>query len=606
MTQVPPPSAAPTVRCTHCGEDHPRTYAHCPQTGRGITGKALLGRIIAGKYRLIGELGEGGMGTVYAAESTRVGRKVAIKRLHPELAADENAVRRFHREARAAGATGHEHIVEVLDMGVAEDGAPFLVMEYLQGENLAQVLRREGRLTPQRACHLLGQALDALSAVHARGIIHRDLKPDNLFLARHDGSSETVKVVDFGVSKIRREAGESFETSLTRTGTAVGTPYYMSPEQARGMKAHDHRVDLYAAGVILYQCLSGRLPFDAGNYHALLQAILAGKPPPLEGIAPGVDPELSAVVQRAIAVRPGDRFATAQQMLEALVPFGAALPSALHRTEPHGTPSLLSTASSAVPRTPSPEDSAGEVPKPLRLAHQPVAFEARSADWDEQRAPVLRIGSARTPAPSVPAPRPPSPSEADASSTAAPEASHVKGSLLVDAVEHLRREHGTDAYQQLVEELSAEVRGLVEGVILPVTWLPLEHYEELLRTAERLHGPGDGRIAIAIGEATAEAELTATHRPFLASATPMLAMQRIPQLYRAYHSTGQVEVRPGTGDGWQVAVHGLPPHVHLHPMAMSGFYRRLLELTGARDVRASIVSTRGRGTSPAVTALRWR
>ncbi|MFW5876790.1 MAG: protein kinase domain-containing protein [Myxococcota bacterium] len=597
MTHAPPSSAAPAVRCTHCGEDHPRTYAHCPQTGQDLTGATLLGHVIAGKYRLMGELGEGGMGTVYAAENLRVGRKVAIKRLHPELAADENAVRRFHREARAAAATGHEHIVEVLDMGVAEDGAPFLVMEYLQGENLAQLLRRAGRLAPQRACHILGQALEALSAVHGRGIIHRDLKPDNLFLAAH-GGEERVKVVDFGVSKVRREAGESFATSLTRTGTAVGTPYYMSPEQARGMKAHDHRVDLYAAGVILYQCLSGRMPFDAGNYHALLQAILAGKPPPLEGIAPGVSPELSAVVQRAIAVHPGDRFATAQQMLEALVPFGAKLPSDLHRTVPHGTPSLPSDAAPAL-QTPSPQESAGDVPKPLRLAHQPVAFEAHSADWDESRAPVLRIRT-RAPAPDPPSSEPGPPPKT------APEAIRVKGSLLAHAIEHVRQEHGPDTYQRLLADLPADVRTLAEGVILPIAWLPLEHYEGFLREADRLLGPGDGRVAIAIGEATAEVELTNTHGPFLANATPMLAVQRIPQLYRAYHSAGRVEVQPGTSNGWQISMDGLPPEAHLHPLAMSGFYRRLLELTGARDVRASVVSSRRRGAAPAIATLRWR
>jgi eukaryotic-like serine/threonine-protein kinase len=288
----PSTSSPASVSCRHCGAQHPTSFSHCPNTGRSLTsGLALVGRVIADRYKILALLGEGGMGAVYVAEHLPVGRKVAVKRLHPELASDEKAIARLQREARAAGATGHEHVVEILDLGFADDGAPFLVMEYLRGRSLAQQLREEPRLEPIRACRLAGQVLCALEAVHARGIVHRDLKPDNIILTRRRGDPEFVKVVDFGISKVRPDEGEA-TMHLTRTGVMLGTPYYMSPEQARGMKALDHRLDLFALGVILYEALSGQLPFSGENYHQLLQSILTGRHEPLSTFAPALPPAL--------------------------------------------------------------------------------------------------------------------------------------------------------------------------------------------------------------------------------------------------------------------------------------------------------------------------
>ncbi|MBX7197552.1 MAG: protein kinase, partial [Sandaracinaceae bacterium] len=310
------------VRCPHCTEAHPPTYSHCPRTGKPLqTGPALVGRIIAGRYRVTGILGEGGMGAVYIAEHLLLGRKVAIKRLHPELTGDEKAVARFQREARAAAATGHEHIVEVLDLGYAEDGAPYLVMEYLRGVALAQVLKQEGRLPLARAANIIGQVLAALAAVHQREIVHRDLKPDNVFLTRRGGVQDYVKVLDFGISKMKQDEGEP--TNLTRTGVTMGTPYYMSPEQARGMRKLDHRVDLYAVAVMMYECLTGRLPLMGDNYHALLQQILRVEPLPPSSIVPGLPAALDAVLLKGLAKDPAQRFSSAAEMLEALAPFGA-------------------------------------------------------------------------------------------------------------------------------------------------------------------------------------------------------------------------------------------------------------------------------------------
>jgi serine/threonine-protein kinase len=214
-----PTSAASVIRCQHCGAEHPATFTHCPSTGRSLaTGEALVGRVVADRYRVLSLLGEGGMGAVYAAEHLLIGRRVALKRLHPELAADAKAIARFHREARAAAATGHENIVDILDMGFGEDGAPFLVMEYLAGQSLAELLRREGRLPPTRAASIVGQLLDALAAVHRRDIVHRDLKPDNLLLVRRAGRQDFVKILDFGISKMKRDDDGM---ALTRTGVTL-------------------------------------------------------------------------------------------------------------------------------------------------------------------------------------------------------------------------------------------------------------------------------------------------------------------------------------------------------------------------------------------------
>ncbi|HEY8427228.1 MAG TPA: serine/threonine-protein kinase, partial [Sandaracinaceae bacterium] len=370
---VAPEESAP---CRYCGEPHPASFSHCPNTGRSLhAGRALIGRVIANRYRVLGLIGEGGMGAVYVAEHLMIGRKVALKRLHPELMGDAKAVARFQREARAAAAIGNEHIVEVLDLGFGEDQAPFLVMEYLRGSSLASVLRRERRLEPRRACHIVGQLLAALSAVHARGIVHRDLKPDNIILTHRRGDPDFVKVVDFGISKMQKE--EDGALALTRTGVMLGTPFYMSPEQARGIQELDHKVDLYAAGVILYGCLTGRLPFDGENYHQLLQAILRGTHPTVRELRPELPEDLSAVVERAIALEPSARYASAREMLLALVPHGARDPGVAPSEAPprpsdwideqaKTTPIAVGRDAEQAPTAPLPRSAASDATEPAR------------------------------------------------------------------------------------------------------------------------------------------------------------------------------------------------------------------------------------------------
>jgi serine/threonine-protein kinase len=278
-----------------------------------------VGKTLGRKYRVSGVLGKGGMGVVLEAENTAIKKKVAIKLLHANLITDPNTVQRFQREARTAASTGHEHIVEVYDMGTTADGAPFIVMELLEGQTLQKLLKKTRRLETDRACAIAIQVLSGLSAVHARGIVHRDLKPANVILIGRGGQKEYVKVVDFGISKIREKGRE--ESGLTATGVVMGTPHYMSPEQARGEKTVDHRADLYAVGAMLYRCVAGRVPYRGRNYNQILAQILAAPPPRVRTVQPAVEPLLAEVIEHAMARQPERRYGSAATFAADLAEF---------------------------------------------------------------------------------------------------------------------------------------------------------------------------------------------------------------------------------------------------------------------------------------------
>jgi serine/threonine protein kinase len=280
----------------------------------------LSGTILDGKYELSRLIGEGGMGTVYEATHRLIGRRLAVKFLHTQYVASEEVVTRFQREAQAAAAIGHENIIEVTDMGQAPDGAPYIVMEFLDGSDIKRVLADEGAISPPRAAHVMVQALSALQAAHDAGIIHRDLKPENIYLVNKPDRPYYVKLLDFGISKFRSLEAEGSK-GLTQTGTVLGTPYYMSPEQARGDQDISVKSDVYAMGVILYQMLTGTLPFDAPNYNALLIKILTEDPPPPEAINPDIPPELADAIKIAMARSPRDRFKNCIEFRKRLLPF---------------------------------------------------------------------------------------------------------------------------------------------------------------------------------------------------------------------------------------------------------------------------------------------
>ena len=284
------------------------------------------GDVLAGKYRLEKVAGEGGMGVVYAAEHLVLKQRVAIKVLLPDAVTSEHVVERFAREAQSAARIMSEHVARVMDAGTTDTGAPFLVMEYLEGCDLEELLHVEGPLPMTDVVDYLLQALEALAHAHAVGLVHRDIKPANLFLACRADGGNVIKMLDFGISKTI----ESRPEDRVLTGQAVlGSPVYMSPEQLRNAKDIDARADLWSLGVVAYELLCGKPPFDGDGVGEIFAAVLEKDAEPLHERRPGLPPELSAIVAKCIQRKPEDRWADAAVLARALKPYGTGTHDAL-------------------------------------------------------------------------------------------------------------------------------------------------------------------------------------------------------------------------------------------------------------------------------------
>ncbi len=278
---------------------------------------SLIGFTLTNKYKVLRQIGRGGMGVVYEAEHVELGKRVAIKLMLEKYAEDNEAITRFKREAFAASQIGNPHIIDVSDIGTAPDGRSYVVMELLNGSPLSRVLEA-GPMSPTRAIGIMRQVLRAVGAAHAKGIIHRDLKPDNIFLTDRGDGSDFVKLLDFGISKIVDLDAEVASTRLTSTGMVMGTPLYMAPEQAMGSPI-DHHCDIYACGVILYEMLAGKPPFEGATYAVLVAKLLTATPPLLSEVRPGLPHALVVATARALEKEPEARFDSADK-------FAASLP----------------------------------------------------------------------------------------------------------------------------------------------------------------------------------------------------------------------------------------------------------------------------------------
>ncbi|MBN1771021.1 MAG: serine/threonine protein kinase [Deltaproteobacteria bacterium] len=322
------------------------------------------GQVLEGKYRLLRQLGEGGMGVVWAAEHVRLGRPLAVKLLRGDLADNPRTLQRFHQEAVAASRIGNPHIVEVIDLGTAPNNAPFIVMELLEGQTLYDLLQDQPVLPVGRAVDILCQVLSGLAAAHAKNIVHRDLKPANVFLTRYGNRDDFVKLVDFGVSKILGS-----DAQLTRSGALLGTPTYMAPEQVLARRRLDHRVDLWAAGVILYLALTGRRPHEASTRNELLVRIVNSDVKPIRPQRREVDEPLERAVLRALQRDVDRRWPSAEMFRDALLPYrvqGSIVPAA-GRATPIGVPTGAArpgarASSSPTSSAPPPEDQTVSTP----------------------------------------------------------------------------------------------------------------------------------------------------------------------------------------------------------------------------------------------------
>jgi serine/threonine protein kinase len=343
--------------------------------------------LVAGKYRVTDLLGRGGMGSVWAGVHTSLGTRVAVKFIDVEHATSREARQRFENEARAAASLRSKHVVEVYDHGVTEDGRPFIVMEYLDGEPLDRRLDRVGRMHPKDAARIAGQVCRALSKAHAVGIVHRDLKPENVFLVWDDeDGADVAKVVDFGIAKFTDSV--SVSSSATRTGSVLGTPYYMSPEQARGLRSVDFRSDLWSVGVIVFRCMTGHLPFEGEAVGDVLVKLCTAPIPVPSHLAPDLPPGFDAWTARALAREPEGRFQSAADLAQSLAAVcgltgpvmanlsGDALSTVQmpSRLGPHVTPFSATTPSPAL--TPAPLH--GTTGAPITQTPTPVAEKPRA------------------------------------------------------------------------------------------------------------------------------------------------------------------------------------------------------------------------------------
>ncbi len=279
------------------------------------------GAVVAGKYRVERVLGAGGMGVVVAAHHMVLDERVALKFLLPEALASPEAVARLVREARAATRIKSEHVGRVIDVGQLDDGAPFIVMEYLEGADLSAMLEERGPLATAQAVDFLLQACEAIAEAHLRGVVHRDLKPANLFCVTTPDGSLSIKVLDFGISKVATADGDQ---KLTKTSAVMGSPVYMSPEQMRRSKDVDGRTDIWSLGVILFELLTGRIPFDAESAPELIIKIATEPPPLLRTILPDAPAALEIALAHCLEKDPAQRFQNVGELALALQPFGTS------------------------------------------------------------------------------------------------------------------------------------------------------------------------------------------------------------------------------------------------------------------------------------------
>ncbi|AUX19587.1 protein kinase [Sorangium cellulosum] len=367
-----------------------------------------IGRdLLEGQFKILQKIGSGGMGSVYKALQADPNRMVAVKILHPKLANRKDLVSRFRREARAMSHLTHPNTVKVYLYGALDDGSLYIIMEYLEGKNLNQVVRKEGPLPVERAIPVLIQVCGALQEAHMQGIVHRDLKPENIFLSTNGGLKDYPKVLDFGLAKVTERELRPGSVMLTQEGMVFGTPEFMSPEQAQG-KVLDARSDIYSLATILYEVLTGKLPFEARTPMEYIQHHVTRSPIPLDERVEGkrFPPGLGAVLAKALEKRPEDRFETAAAFADALKPFAGGAGKGYTAMMPKNANAVLEQAA---------KQHAAALQASNAAAASPFKSPAKTVKMD-QAPPASPV----KPAPVKPAPAPPPLAKAPAKAEAKP------------------------------------------------------------------------------------------------------------------------------------------------------------------------------------------
>ena len=375
--------------CGACGKATLGTEPSQP-AGTGEPPVAI-GREIAGRYRILAKLGEGGMGAVYKAEQISLKRTVAVKLLRPEMAASALLLRRFNAEAEAVAKLSHPNTVNIYDFGVDADGALFIAMEYIEGRSLRAVVHHEAPLSPRRALAIAAQIADSLADAHARAIVHRDLKPDNVMLQERGRERDVVRVLDFGIAKLRDEGRQS-HLAMTQAGDMLGTPQYMAPEQIRGERI-DGRTDIYALGCMIYEMVTGRMPYEAQTVMALLSKHLTEPVVPPSQRRPdlALPPFLDELVLAAMQKDPARRPATMEAFGEQLAALLAQLPpdptahggrtARASVAPPVETPVAFSVAAGQPPPPQLPQPVPAHVPQPPVRPAPPTSASSNKMLW---------------------------------------------------------------------------------------------------------------------------------------------------------------------------------------------------------------------------------
>jgi serine/threonine protein kinase len=505
----------------------------------------LIGTLVGGKYRLLRAVGHGGMGTVFKAENVAIGKVVALKLLHRNLTDDSVVIQRFQREARITVTIGHPNIVEVLDMGQEPTGAPFIVMEYVRGRNLKKVLRDEGALGVERACRVVGQMLEALAATHKAGVVHRDLKPENVMLTPRHSEPDFVKVFDFGISTFTESATErERRVDLTPTGFTMATPFYASPEQIRGARGRDLRVDIYAVGVILFELLTGHRPFEGANLPDLCDRILTGELTPLRAFRKDVPEALESVVRRALALYPVDRYQTANDFLSALLAFGG---KPAQQADPEPTDTFTMDLRELIARQTDPNTAAAQ-----------------------------------------------------------PSTGHVRAELARGLIDYFEQRYGPQKVQATIGRLPELQRRDLFARFGDGLWCSQEALANVLEQFDRALGTADNALAAEAGRHCARAHLFAKMPASERALTPELFFSSTPQLVK-HHCAGSVArvLKVGRGYGRLEIQSSAAPRLALS-VALLGLVEEGIKLHGGNAVAVRLAQASAIGDRADMYEATWR